>query len=170
MSLGRFRLPASIVLVLHSACYAPHCYGRQCIDAEEIQGQSTDVKTAEGEKDGYEVERCDLRDGYLVRGLGAFLFSDDCDPLTETCSRVTYHEFVTDVLGPGLPQESVWRVEHSPYSGDGCLSGQPYELPLVLMDDWREVDAVIDAVGNMLVWQDLAESTLIYLQGQPCSE
>lgn len=123
-----------------------------CSDEQgvRVQGSPSNVKTAPGEYDGYEVfAECQLPSvAYGVRGTGSRWYHDAAPGAPE---RINALWELGDAFEPTL---------RSVQSLDGIGVGTSCTLDAgvsVQMSDWREVDVVLERAGQFLSEGELRE-------------
>jgi hypothetical protein len=112
----------------------PACLSGEA-DSPDVQGQPNDVKTVPGVYDGYEVVYpCPLHPtSYGIQGAGLIPMTTGDDVWNAGSAMCTVLKDVPSVFGCGG-------------MGTACSGLGTF----VEMDDWREVDTVIDRVGHFL--------------------
>lgn len=136
-----------------------HCEG------PGVLGSELDVATPTGTFDGVEVLACDeAGSGRHLRGGGAAFYlgaAPGSDGRADALSA-----FLDERVRPALaPFDAVWG------SGWGlpCRADAPVGAS-VYLSDWRQMDGVLAALGDLLVDEDLAEEISIEVGAVPCAQ
>lgn len=138
-------------LVLLAAC------GEE--DEPRVLGSPSDVKTAPGPYDGFEIiDQCELAYDYGVLGTGTRWF-DDVAPGDPGRSDALFE--LSSLLRSTLADiDSVHNIGW----GSSCTGGTGASTR---MSDYRDVDTAFEIVGRMLRERDLREEISISVSGIP---
>jgi hypothetical protein len=130
-----------------------------------VEGTAADSRIVAEDRNGFSIQPCQRGNGFLVIGHGDLLY-DDCGESDSSCRFDALRVFVNDVLSPVVSdRESVWSVGGG---GLACRDDAPGVWTYVIMDDWRDLDGVVEDIGAALAEHQLGEIVSVQVESIPC--